>query len=96
MDNLPESYFVGSFIAGLKDDVWLDVRVKQPRTLSAAINVARLIEERNNLQRRPSFHTRHASTTSPSRLQLNTTAGILGPSPPQKTTPMATPSQLPF
>ncbi|KAH9669753.1 hypothetical protein KPL70_021924 [Citrus sinensis] len=96
VDNLPESHLVGSFIAGLKDDVRLDVRVKQPRTLSDAISVARLIEERNNLQRRPSFPTRPASTTPPSRLQPNTTAGILGPSPPQKTTPMATPSQFPF
>lgn len=96
VDNLPKSHLVGSFIAGLKDDVRLDVHVKQPRTLSDAISVARLIEEGNNLQRRPSFPTHPASTTPPSRLQPNTTASILGPSPPQKTTPMATPSQLSF
>ncbi|KAK1587964.1 hypothetical protein Q3G72_018732 [Acer saccharum] len=51
VDGLPENFLVGCFIAGVKDEVRLDVRIKQPRTLSDAINAARLIEDRNQLQR---------------------------------------------
>ena len=47
VDGLPENFLVGCFIAGLKDEIRLDVRVKQPRTLSESISVAHLIEERN-------------------------------------------------
>ncbi|KAL5834386.1 hypothetical protein ACOSQ4_013883 [Xanthoceras sorbifolium] len=60
VDGLSKNFLVGSFIAGLKDDVRLDVRVKQPKTLSDTISVAHLIEERNQLQRKAvleiSFH----------------------------------------
>ena len=52
VDGLPEHYLVGCFVAGLRDDIRLDVKIKQPRTLSDAIGVARLVEERNTLQRR--------------------------------------------
>jgi hypothetical protein len=32
VDDLPENFLVGCFIAGLKDEIRLDVRVKQPKT----------------------------------------------------------------
>lgn len=52
VDGLPKSFLIGCFIAGLKDEVRLDVKIKNPRTLADAIGVACLIEERNSLQRR--------------------------------------------
>jgi hypothetical protein len=33
VDDLPENFLISSFIAGLKDDIRIDVRVKQPKTL---------------------------------------------------------------
>ncbi|KAL5789485.1 hypothetical protein ACOSQ2_004373 [Xanthoceras sorbifolium] len=51
--NAYQEAFEKLFIAGLKDEIRLDVRVKQPKTLSETINVAHLIEERNLLQRKP-------------------------------------------
>ncbi|XP_057477242.1 uncharacterized protein LOC130764954 [Actinidia eriantha] len=70
IDALPDSHLIGIFIAGLKDEVRLDVKLKNPHTLSEAIGVARLVEERNNLQKKP-------------------TAGLLGPPPHLKNTPVA-------
>ncbi|XP_073138657.1 uncharacterized protein [Henckelia pumila] len=49
VDNLPENFLIGCFIAGLRDDILLDVKIKQPRTLADMIGVARLIEEQNQL-----------------------------------------------
>jgi hypothetical protein len=49
---------VGYFIAGLKDEIHLDVRVKQPKTLSESISMAHLIEERNQFQKKTSNHFR--------------------------------------
>ncbi|XP_073126480.1 uncharacterized protein [Henckelia pumila] len=52
IDSLPESFLIGCFIAGLRDEVRLDVKIKQPKNLADTIGVARLIEERNNLQKK--------------------------------------------
>ncbi|KAL5844476.1 hypothetical protein ACOSQ3_010530 [Xanthoceras sorbifolium] len=52
IDDLPENYLIACFVAGLRDEIRLDVKVKKPRTLSDAIGVARLIEERNQLQKK--------------------------------------------
>ena len=51
--DLPERFLIGSFIARLQDDIRIDVKIKQPSTLADTIGVARLIEERNHLQRIP-------------------------------------------
>ena len=40
IDGLPETFLVGCFIARLRDDVRLDVKIKQPQTLANAIGVA--------------------------------------------------------
>ena len=45
VDDILEKNFVGCFIKGLKDDIQLDVRVKQPKMLSETTSVAHLIEE---------------------------------------------------
>ncbi|KAK2649333.1 hypothetical protein Ddye_016822 [Dipteronia dyeriana] len=39
VDDLPENFLVGSFIAGLKDEIRLDVRFKQLMALSETISV---------------------------------------------------------
>ncbi|KAK9177553.1 hypothetical protein WN944_029576 [Citrus x changshan-huyou] len=79
IDGLPETFLIGCFIAGLHDEIRLDVKIKQPRTLADAIGVARLIEERNSLHR----CTEHFSQPSPVSVMqqpiLNSSAGILGP-----------------
>ena len=64
VDRLPEPFLIGCFIVGLRDDIRLDVKIKQPRTLASAIGVARLIEERNLLQKK---------TATPSRIPMTTT-----------------------
>ena len=84
VDHLPEKFLVGNFISGLKDEIRLDVRVKQPKNLSEAISVSHLIEERNQLQSKQvtPFQTIPAFTTQ-SRPQPNSTVGVLGPPPQQ-------------
>ena len=49
VDGLPESFLVGCFIGGLKDEIRLEVKLKNPRSLSDAIGIARLVEERLKL-----------------------------------------------
>ncbi|KAH9779621.1 hypothetical protein KPL71_007762 [Citrus sinensis] len=84
VDGLPENFLIGCFVAGLRDDIRLDVKIKQPRTLSDTIGVARLIEERNQLQRKPTQAARSQSTVITERPGLNPTAGVLGPPPNQR------------
>ncbi|KAH7517611.1 hypothetical protein FEM48_Zijuj09G0083200 [Ziziphus jujuba var. spinosa] len=84
IDGLSESFLIGCFIAGLRDDIRLDVKIKHPPTLTEAIGVARLIEERNLLQRKlPQFQR---SSTPSTLTQGNSTQGLLGPPPSQKST----------
>ncbi|KAL5782615.1 hypothetical protein ACOSP7_007644 [Xanthoceras sorbifolium] len=78
VDDLPKNYLIGCFIAGLRDAIRLDVKVKQPKTLADTIWVARLIEERNSLQRkttsnyRPSpFVTASRNTPTPSGVEIS-------------------------
>ncbi|KAH7525043.1 hypothetical protein FEM48_Zijuj06G0183200 [Ziziphus jujuba var. spinosa] len=71
INGLPESFLIGCFIASLRDDIRLDVKIKHPPTLTEAIGVARLIEERNLLQRKLSQF--HRSPTPSTRTQGNST-----------------------
>ena len=66
VNDLPKNFLVGCFIIGLKDEIRLDVRMKQPKTLSEPISVAHLIEERNQFQRKTSNQIR------PAQLHLHT------------------------
>jgi len=45
VDDALENFLVGYFIKGLKYDIQLDVRVKQPKMLFETTSVAHLIEE---------------------------------------------------
>ncbi|KAK0603548.1 hypothetical protein LWI29_006160 [Acer saccharum] len=50
VDGLPKNFLIGCFIAGLHDEIRFDVKINQPKTLAETIGVARLIEERNQIQ----------------------------------------------
>ncbi|KAL5825770.1 hypothetical protein ACOSQ3_021833 [Xanthoceras sorbifolium] len=67
-------------------DVCLDIKIKQPSTLADTIGVARLIEERNQLQKTPSQPFCSRPTLVATKGNPNPTAGLLGP-PPNKTYP---------
>lgn len=81
VDGLPEAFLISCFIAGLRDDVRLNVKIKHPTSLTEAIGVARLIEERNQLQRRVTPSSRPSSITVPSKATTNPVAWLLGPPP---------------
>jgi hypothetical protein len=68
----------------------LDVKVKQPRTLLDAIRVARLVEERTQLQRKSTSAFRTTGVTAHQKHNPNTSVGLLGPPPitkPNQTSP---------
>ena len=77
-------FLVGCSVAGLRDDVHLDVKIKQPRTLADAIGVARLVEERNLLQRKARTSYPFQATSVTPRTMPNTTTSVLGPPHVQK------------
>ena len=85
VDDLPKNFLVGCFIAGLKDEIHLDVRVKQPKTLFESISVAHLIEERNQFQRKTGNQIQPVALSYHPRPQQSSTGGILGPSLSQRT-----------
>jgi hypothetical protein len=83
VDGLPETFLIGCFIAGLRDEIRLDVKIKQPKTLADTIGVARLVEERNQLQRKPFSNNRLLPVMTFQRGHSNPSPGILGSSPNQ-------------
>jgi hypothetical protein len=83
--DLPENFLVGCFIAVLKDEIRLDVHVKQPKTLSESISMAHLIEERNQFQKKTSNQFRPAALPFHPRPQQSSIVGLLGPSSSQRT-----------
>jgi len=74
---------IGCFIAGLRDEIRLDIKIKQPRTLANTIGVARLIEERNQLKKIGSLSIQSVPNPVPTsviaKTSPNPTAGVLGP-----------------
>jgi len=83
VDGLPKGFLIACFVAGLRDDIRIDVKIKQPHTLVDAIEVARLIEERNLLHKKYNLPTHSSHTMLASRAPTNPTAGILRPPPSQ-------------
>jgi hypothetical protein len=83
VDGLPEKFLIGCFIAGLRGEIRLDVKIKQPHSLADVIGVARLIEERNQLQKRAPLPIRSVPPPIPASVlakpSANPTAGVLGP-----------------
>ncbi|VFQ89741.1 unnamed protein product [Cuscuta campestris] len=67
VDGLPEPFLIGCYIAGLKEEIRYDVKVKKPKNLSEAIGVARVIEEKNNTQRRQPSNNRFTPAGSSAR-----------------------------
>ena len=53
VDGLPEPFLIACFIVGLRDEIRLDVKIKQLKSVAEAIGVARLVEERNLLRHKP-------------------------------------------
>nr|GFC00293.1 transposon Ty3-G Gag-Pol polyprotein [Tanacetum cinerariifolium] len=82
VEGLPKSFLGGCFIGGLKDEIRLEVKLKKPRRLMEAMGMARLVEEKNNLARKPFTPNRNVSNP-----------GILGPAP---TTRLALPVPKPI
>jgi len=78
INGLPETYLIGCFIARLKEKICLDVKVKQPRSLSDTIGVARLIKEHNLLQWKMSYATCAIAIKATWPL-IDPMVGILGP-----------------
>jgi hypothetical protein len=78
VDGLPEGFLIGCFVAGLRDDIHIDVKIKQPHTLADAIGVARLLEERNLLHKKANLPNRSTHTMLMSRVPTNSAAGLLG------------------
>jgi hypothetical protein len=83
VDGLPEKFLISCFIAGLRGEIRLDVKIKQPHSLADVIGVARLIEERNQLQKRAPLPIRSVPPPIPASVlakpSANPTAGVLGP-----------------
>jgi len=77
------NFLIGCFIAGLRDEIRLDIKIKQPRTLANTIGVARLIEERNQLKKIGSLSIQSVPNPVPTsviaKTSPNPTAGVLGP-----------------
>ncbi|KAF3446009.1 hypothetical protein FNV43_RR11187 [Rhamnella rubrinervis] len=79
VDNLPEGFLISSFIACLKEEVRLDEKIKHPNTLPEAIEVACLIEERNQIQQKTTSPFR--KSTTPPKGDNDPTVRILEPPP---------------
>lgn len=66
-----KKFLIGCFIAGLHDEIRLDMKIKHPTTLAEAIGVAQLIEERNQLQKKTIQPYNIMTTTT--KLNINPT-----------------------
>jgi len=82
IDNLPESFLLGCFVGGLKEDIRLEMKLKKPRTMTDAMGLSRLVEEKLNLQRWVTSSTRVTSFNSLPKGPHS--AGVLGPAPSQR------------
>ncbi|XP_074352969.1 uncharacterized protein LOC141692108 [Apium graveolens] len=82
IENLPESFLLGYFVGGLKEEIHLEVKLKKPRTVVDSMGLARLVEEKMGLHRRFPSSTRVPSIQPPS--STSAVAGLLGPAPSQR------------
>jgi hypothetical protein len=81
IDDLPENYLVGFSIVGLRDEIRLDVKVKHPITLLDAIRVARLVEERTQLQKKSTSAFRTTGVAAHQKNNPSTSFSLLEPPP---------------
>jgi len=82
IDNLPESFLLDCFVGGLKEDIRLEVKLKKPCTMTDAMGLSRLVEEKLNLQRQLTSSTRVTNFNSLPKGPHS--AGVLGPAPTQR------------
>ncbi|KAJ8751592.1 hypothetical protein K2173_016841 [Erythroxylum novogranatense] len=88
VSSLPEKFLVSSFIAGLKDEIRLDVKLKKPTSLSDAFGAARIVEEKLQLQRRPFSAPKTTGLAFSKPTPVPSIApGLLGPGPMVKSGP---------
>lgn len=73
VDDLPESFLIGCFVGGLKEMIRLEVKLKSPRSLSDAIGLARLVEEKLKMD--------HALESVDNPNSATPNSGLLGPTP---------------
>lgn len=73
---------LGCFVGGLKEEIRLEVKLKKLRTVTDAMGLSRLVEEKLILQRRVLPSTWVSSFQSPSKTPP--IAGLLGPPPSQR------------
>lgn len=64
IEGLAESYLISLFISGLRDEIRYEVQVAKPLSMSAAIGLARLYEDKLNA-RRKAYRTDTSKTTPP-------------------------------
>jgi len=94
------NFLIRCFIAGLQDEIRLDVKIKQPHTLADTIGMARLIEERNQLKKRGPLPIQSIPNLVPTSVIAKTSpnpmAGVLGPpqGPRINTSPSAPPASF--
>lgn len=81
VDGLLESFLIGCFIAGLKDEIRLNIKIKNLHSLTYAIGVARLTEEQNMLQRRLTTFNRSTNAPMFPRTTSEIAPGVLRPPP---------------
>ncbi|XP_076908515.1 uncharacterized protein LOC143565426 [Bidens hawaiensis] len=79
VDGLPESFLIGCFIGGLKEDIRIEVKLNNPKQLHKAIGIARLVEDKMNLGRELSSANNTSNPLSVNQLPGSITQGILGP-----------------
>ena len=71
---------MGCFIASLKGEIHLDVKINQLRTLTDTIGVAQFIEECKNLQKKKKGSFCPSTITRVQTAMPNNLTGLLGPS----------------
>nr|GEZ25131.1 transposon Ty3-G Gag-Pol polyprotein [Tanacetum cinerariifolium] len=94
VDGLPKTFLVGCFIWRLKEEIRLEVKLKNPRQLVDAIGVARVVEEKFNMQHRVVFGTRSPRFNTTPRSSFS--PGLLGPTRPTPAQPLALPDPTPI
>ncbi|KAJ0577105.1 putative retrotransposon gag domain, aspartic peptidase domain superfamily [Helianthus annuus] len=83
LDGLPELFLMGCFIGGLKEEIRLEVKIKKPRTLSDAIGIARMVEEKLSLHEGLSLASQKPQLASDST-HPPSNPGLLGSAPTQR------------
>ncbi|KAF5761352.1 putative retrotransposon gag domain, aspartic peptidase domain superfamily [Helianthus annuus] len=88
VDGLPEPFLVSCFIGGLKEEIRLEVKLKNPRRLVEAIGNARTVEEKLVVQgmivTTPSLEGIYGTSNVNNSSSMQSGNGLLGagPSPP--------------